>query len=320
MNVSHHPLISIIVPLYNMEKYFSQCIDSIKSQTYKDFEVIIVDDGSTDKSGEIADQWAFEDKRVKVIHQSNKGLAYVRNVGISMSKAEYIIFIDSDDWVKSDYVEKLYYAAKQHVADIVIGNYIFTWDKPYKEKYSKIDEHPVEYNKTQAIKELLYNKKIKSYMWGSIYKSELFRDVMFPVGRVYEDYARVFNVFDKAERVVVIPDHLYFYRQVNTSIVNLKKYKSDVDYMLALIDRVEFSQKCDSLTRTEKIRFKIKSEKRLLLRYSRLLKDYSADQLNSDNLKFFDKKLRTFFGLHKFTRSRISLYLFMSYIKHIRFL
>jgi glycosyltransferase involved in cell wall biosynthesis len=174
-------LISVIVPVYNVEKYIAVCIVSILNQTYRNLELILVDDGSTDKSGEICDEYAGKDRRVIVCHKTNGGVASSRNTGIGMAKGRYICFIDSDDFVRGDYLEKLHTAILKSDSDMAICSWkeveddYYTADDKYDDLKYMIPEPDWLYH------ELMYNNLRFVFLWDKLYKKELFRDVVLDI-------------------------------------------------------------------------------------------------------------------------------------------
>ena len=206
-------LISVIVPVYNVERYLKRCIESIINQTYKDLEIILVDDGSTDSSGNICDKYKKIDKRINVIHKENGGLSDARNEGLKVVTGTYIAFVDSDDYVDEQFLEKLYLAVKENNSDISICKY---------KKTIKLDERNTEeiqtnkysiYNTEEALKELLLFKKIENYVWNKLYKRELFFKLFFKVGKKMEDIGIMYKIFEKASKIVSIDYIGYFYVQ-----------------------------------------------------------------------------------------------------------
>lgn len=216
-------LISIIVPIYNVEKYLSKCIDSIINQTYQNIEIILVDDGSPDNCSQICDDYAERDKRIVVVHKKNGGLSDARNYGLDVCKGEYITFIDSDDYVESNYIEVLYRLLKDTNSDIsIVGTNSVYEDKAVNFEccdYSNIKK--VIYEKEAVIIGTL-NVNISQNAWGKLYKRYLFDEIRFPVGFLYEDLAIVFNILDITTRVVVSDARLYNYLVRNNSIMHSK--------------------------------------------------------------------------------------------------
>lgn len=228
-------LISIIVPVYNVEKYLDKCIDSIINQTYKNIEIILVDDGSTDKSGDICDKAQNKDKRIKVIHKANGGLSDARNAGLRIAKGDLIGFVDSDDYIKEDMFETLYNLIEKHNANISIVSYY----ELYNEKLIAVKESKEveEFNKIEAIKELLIDNKIQSYAWNKLFKKELFKNLEFPVNKNFEDIATTLLLFERADKIVLLQKPEYFYVRREDSIIGKKNYKTYKDYLDVIYDK-----------------------------------------------------------------------------------
>lgn len=225
---NENELISIIVPIYNVEKYLNRCIDSIINQTYKNLEIILVDDGSTDNSGKICDKYAEKDKRIKVIHKKNGGLSDARNSGIEVEKGKKISFIDSDDFVEKTFIENLYKWMKQYDVDIsCCDSDIFFDDKSNfynSENYKNISKV---YEKFDALK----YSNIQGYFgiaaWNKLYKSELFKDVRYPIGKICEDWRTTYKLIEKSKKLYYNSTPLYHYRQRKNSITKKKEITYD---------------------------------------------------------------------------------------------
>lgn len=228
------PKISVIVPVYNVEKYLSRCVNSIISQTFSDFELILVDDGSTDSSGKICDEYGKKDGRVKVIHKKNGGLSSARNCGLENAKGKYICFVDSDDWISSDYLKYLYFLIDKYNADVVSANYMLVYDE--KSKFSLQAKIKI-INGTSKILQYYMrqdkmHKKNDFPVWIKLYKKELFSDVKFPIGKIYEDNITNFKILQKCSCYVKSTKIIYAYFQRPHSITKSKLSKKH----LALID------------------------------------------------------------------------------------
>ena len=213
--------ISVIVPVYNVEKYLPRCIESILNQTYKDFELILVDDGSLDNSGKICDYYANKDSRVKVIHKKNEGPSLARNVGLDIAKGDFVSFVDSDDWIEETTYEQLMDIILATHADIVR----FSWEttdgeniieKSYtNERYSQIST-----GRDVAKKLLLC--EVESQVWKAFYQRKCWINLRFPVGRcLCEDLAVVYRAFEKAEIVAYVDKPFYKYRVNPNSITHM---------------------------------------------------------------------------------------------------
>lgn len=222
-----YPLVSVIVPVYNVQAYLNKCVDSIIDQTYRALEIILVDDGSLDKSGTICDDYALKDSRIKVIHKKNGGLSDARNVGIDIAKGDFIAFVDSDDWLDINMYEVMINHALQQNADIVIcGHNVVELDGSIKVK-NKINKS-VLYNYVEAVELILNDKIINSFAWDKIYKKELFKEIRYPKGRVFEDIATTYKLFHVAQSVYYINQSFYYYVRRENSICLIKDNKLNV--------------------------------------------------------------------------------------------
>ena len=208
-------LISIIVPVYNVEKYLNRCIDSIINQTYKNIEIILVDDGSTDDSGKICDEYLIKEPRVKVLHKSNGGLSSARNAGIDICKGRYIGFVDSDDWIESTMYEILYKKMIYFDADIIDCGY---W-KEYVNISSKISsDKEIVYCGKNLVEACYLSKVSKPEVWCKLYKRYIFDSVKFPLNKYYEDAFIFIPTLTLIKKIVIIPSCLYHYRQRKSAI------------------------------------------------------------------------------------------------------
>ena len=217
-------LISVIVPIYGVEEYLSKCIDSIINQTYKNLEIILVDDGSPDKCPDICDAFEKKDARIKVIHKKNGGLSDARNAGIDIAKGEYFVFIDSDDWVETTMVEHLLDACKKYNVKLAAcGRYITDGTVINGTAYEGTEgvNSPEE-----ALNEILSGKSLDVAAWDKIYARNLFEEIRFPVGENNEDIAVFYKIVDLAGRVAHTGTTEYFYRSRPGSITKLK-YSTD---------------------------------------------------------------------------------------------
>ena len=212
-----NPLISVIIPVYNVEKYLRKCIESVVGQTYKNLEIILVDDGSTDNSSKICDDFAAKDDRIVIIHQPNAGLSSARNLGLDIMKGDYVSFVDSDDWIEKDMFATLLTILKEEDADIAICSYYWV----VEDRCFPIDDSgkKVIYNRENALRELFRDKVIRNYVCDKFYKREVFEGIRFPVGRFYEDIAIIYKLFDKIDKLVSVGIPKYYYRIHDDSIV-----------------------------------------------------------------------------------------------------
>ncbi len=222
-------LISIIVPVYNVEKYLEKCVKSIIHQTYQKIEIILVDDGSKDNSGKLCDELQKKDNRIKVIHKPNGGLSDARNAGLKLAQGQYIGFVDSDDYIAKDMFQTLYHLIQENNADIsIISYYELYQDKVIRVRDSKTQEI---FTKIQALRELLIDTKIQSYAWNKLFKKELFEAIEFPTNKNFEDIATTLFLFERADKIVLYEAPKYFYVRRDDSIIGIKNDKTYMDYL-----------------------------------------------------------------------------------------
>jgi len=235
-----NPLISIIVPIYKVEEYIKNCIDSIISQTYKNLEIILVDDGSPDNCGNICEEYSLKDKRIKVIHKKNGGLSSARNAGLDIASGEYIGFIDSDDWIEGDMYESLYNALVEHNADIsVCGRYIVQGNRITTISDSEKAEV---FTRREALSELVLDEYsgMKNFAWDKLYKKELFENIRYPEGKYYEDIFTTYKLFSLSNKIVDIKSPKYYYLLREDSICGTNDASKRYDYYLANIECLEY--------------------------------------------------------------------------------
>ena len=231
-------LISIIIPVYKVEKYLEKCIQSVIKQTYENLQIILVDDGSPDNCGKICDEYAKKDHRIEVIHKSNGGLSDARNKGLEIAKGEYIGFVDSDDYIESDMYEVLYNLLKQYNVDVSICNF-YTVSQG-KIAIKNADNGIKEYNRIEILKEILLDNDIQSYAWNKLYKRELFGEIKYPVGKKYEDIGTTFYLLEKCNKVVVTGKPEYYYINRQDSIVNNVTETTITDYIELIMQRYDY--------------------------------------------------------------------------------
>lgn len=226
--------VSVIVPCYKVEKYLPTCIESVINQSYTQWELILIDDGSPDKSGKICDEYAKKDSRIRVIHKPNGGLSSARNAGLDIITGEFISFLDSDDFWHPDYLKILMKFIVKENAEIVQCSFVRGIEtsfpkltKPTKVTY--YDNHSI-FTKQAA----------KIIMWGKIYKASFFDDIRMPIGLINEDDWTTWKLYYKAKKIVVTNQALYYYTQNPNSIMGDKKRKIDLSYFGAYKERIDF--------------------------------------------------------------------------------
>ena len=218
------PLISVVVPIYNVEKYLNKCIDSIINQSYSNLEIILVDDGSPDRCGQICNEYREKDPRVVVIHKKNGGLSSARNAGIETYKGKYIVFIDSDDFISSTYIEDLYNAVHKYNVDIATFSwYVDFYDE--NENQVKLDTsktvHDAVYQTSEVLKKMFY-QKIPSGVPHRLFARKIFEEIRFPVGDLFEEMATVYKMYIAgSKKSAIVYGKEYAYRLRPTSIVRM---------------------------------------------------------------------------------------------------
>ena len=239
--------ISVIVPIYNVESYIRQSLDSIINQTYKNLEIILVDDGSPDNCGKICDEYALKDNRIKVLHIKNSGLAVARNTGLDIATGEFIGFIDPDDFFELDMYETLYNAITKTNAGLAVCN----WYKGYENNWKRNTDFPdKEILTSNEALEFFYNHM---YVWNKLYRKDVVGNL-----RQKETYAEdvhyTFTTFTRIERVVCVDKYLCYYRKNPTSRLHTKKFKKDYLFFLKVLNmEIEYAEKNELFDLKEKI-------------------------------------------------------------------
>lgn len=233
--MENNKLISVIVPVYKVEKYLRDCIESIVSQTYENLEIILVDDGSPDTCGDICDEYALKDNRIKVIHELNRGLCGARNAGLRVACGDYIGFVDSDDTISADMYEYLAGNLEKYKADIVSCRYIRV-GREYA-GYEEKGERDVVMTGREAVTELVERFNLRSLFWNKLFRREILEGFSFPEGRTFEGTLTMHKIFLQCDKVVMLTEPKYYYLDNAESIVNTKNIKNGLDNALAHIER-----------------------------------------------------------------------------------
>lgn len=231
--------VSIIVPVYQVENYIRQCVNSILAQTFTDFELILVDDGSTDQSGKICDEYAKMDGRVKVIHKKNGGPSDARNRGMDQAIGNYFMFVDSDDYIAPTMVECLHESILNKDADIVACNYLYFFENDRKKNFSTNIKSEV----LSGAEIFYYRKNERNYgiwtvAWNKLYRRETLGNVRFHFGKYHEDEFWANDIYQMDIKIVTVPRCLYYYRQRNNSIMGKKCIARDFDILEAFQERI----------------------------------------------------------------------------------
>lgn len=235
------PIVSVIVPIYEVEKYLRKCIDSICNQTYKQLEIILVDDGSTDSCGSICDKYSKVDKRIVVIHKKNGGLSSARNAGLDVASGAYIAFVDADDFVHPQFIEILIGLCEKYECDIAQCDFLTISEQslilPLNSQRSLIS-----YTGKQALHQLCIGKEDVKYIvaWNKLYKRELFYEIRYPLGKIHEDEFTTYRIIWKAKKMIITNQYLYYYLQRPESIMGRKYSVKRLDALEAFRERLDF--------------------------------------------------------------------------------
>lgn len=217
--MNNSKLVSIIIPVYNIEKYVQKCIESVIEQTYKNIEILVIDDGSIDNSSTICKDMAKKDSRIKVYNKINGGLSDARNYGIKKAKGEYLFFIDGDDYIANDCIEVLLKSLIKEKSDIATTQFIRFYEK---DKPISVEGHYKTYDTSEALEMLMYQNNCTTSAWGKIYKKELFNQIKYPKGKICEDLPTTYKLFAASKRITIGTHKKYFYLQRENSIIRSK--------------------------------------------------------------------------------------------------
>lgn len=320
MKYTNMELISVIIPIYKVEKELPRCIESILAQTYTEFEMILVDDGSPDRCGEICDRYAQEDTRIQVIHKKNGGVSEARNAGLDIAKGKYICCVDSDDFVHPQYLEILYNIMQKSGADVVVCDYETCYPGEEKE-ITQIDQMPAyEEIGEQHLYDIdfITSKRVKYVLaWNKLVKAELYQGIRYPVGKEHEDNYTTYKLLDKANKIVYTAQSLYYYVMRDQSITHTTGFSEKrFHIMLATGEEIEY--------------FHAKGNQRMV----ELLTDsylywmwWCIDEMKKEGIQYtekirpFQKKFRKYLPYLKVSKScslkRICRYWYIAYLKRI---
>lgn len=257
------PIVTIIIPAYNVESYLDRCLHSVVNQTLRDIEILLINDGSTDNTPLICDEWAKKDARIRVVHQENAGIATTRNRAIALAKADLVGFVDSDDWIEPEMYEALYSLMQEHDADLVMCN---LWHDCVEEGRSvRLYNIPSGlYPKRDSLIRLLMDKRFDNYCCTKLYKKSLFEGALYPDGRWMEDHATTFKHFYNANRIAYIDKPFYHYIRHRASFTMTPSVKMEQAYYLAIAERLRFCAEKGFMTPKEWSLFRVKQAKRLM--------------------------------------------------------
>lgn len=232
-------LVSIIVPIYNVEKYLNRCIRSIVAQTYENIEIILVDDGSSDSCPEICDNWSKTDTRIKVIHKMNGGLSDARNVGMAIATGDLMGFVDGDDWIAPEMYQNLYERMKADDSDIAACGVKMIWDDRTPTRMLTKQGCCV-LNQKEAMRAIIEETWLKEPVWYKLYRRSVVDGILFPVGKYHEDVFWSYQTIGRASKVSVFDEPCYYYRQRSESIMNETYSLKRLDSLEAKILRLAY--------------------------------------------------------------------------------
>lgn len=279
-------IISVIIPVYNVENYLTECVDSILNQTYKNYEVLLIDDGSTDNSSKICDTYAEGNDKIKVIHTENRGLSAARNLGTERAQGNYIFYLDSDDYVENNVLERMTRIVNQYNVDIVCGNFMYTYPDRTVIAINTKKEYEV-LGAYQAMGRLIKGQEIQNFAWGKLIKKEIAQANKFPVGKLFEDMYWTHYIIDQADKVAIDYQSFVYYRQRDNSISYSFSIKS-LDQLDGMLQRKEFIE--------EKYPEFLENYKKIMVKNSLNLAWYTVRYLKGKEQKNAVSKLRYFYS------------------------
>lgn len=296
-------LISVIVPVYNVEPYIERCIKSILNQTYSNFELILVDDGSPDQAGKICDEYAAMDKRITVIHQENKGLSAARNAGLSIMQGQYLTFIDSDDFVHESYLFSLYQLIKKYG----VGVSQVAFEKGQADTFLNADRKIEETLFTDST--LFGDRRVKIIACAKLYNSSIFFNLKFPEGKINEDEFVTYKAIAYGGGIAVSSEKLYYYYNRPLSIMHTKREVVSLDFQDAYRERVQFFKQRKDAVATDM------AYKEYAIRLLLVLSSCLSDPNNkNDKRQLFDDFQNAYCNIHNKTiinkKERMMLWLF----------
>ena len=231
-------LISVIIPVYNVSQYLARCVNSVIAQNYQNIEIILVDDGATDDSGQMCDAFALQDPRVRVVHKTNGGLSSARNAGIQIARGEYLTFIDSDDYVDTDYVEFLYRLICQYPAKMSICSHTVMYDNGTV--LHKATEEQGLLDSRTVLERILYDEDIDLSAWAKLYHRSLFETILFPEGRLFEDAATTYRYIHASGQVALGLSSKLYYMIRSNSISNASFTEKKLDLITSTQEMADF--------------------------------------------------------------------------------
>lgn len=315
-------MISVIIPAYNVGDYISECIESLLSQTYKKLEIIIVNDGSTDNTQSIIEAYQQKNCNIKCINILNKGVSVARNVALKYAKGEFVIFIDPDDFLNNEMLEKMIRKMRETDSDVAICGYVkYFNEKCFENIFFNIDSNKI-YNSYEIL-DLLLKQRVKGFLWNKLFKRKDLEKVNFEFeeGRYIQDYFPVFKQLVNSDRVVFIDEPLYYYRQRETSITGKKNEKILIDYFYAINSILNYIDK-NNLNVNEKSfkRFKAYIQCEIIHRFYDCNAQLGLEiykRFSEENYYIFDSTINEIRKLDADIKIKVKLFLWKFKIFHL---
>ena len=295
------PIISIIVPVYNVEKYLKTCLDSVIKQTVKDIEILVIDDGSTDTGGRICDSYSEVDPRIRVFHKENGGLSSARNFGLALAKGDFIGFVDSDDYIEEDMYETLLTLIKKYDADMAMCGLYDMFDGKPRKVFQKKEE--IVAGKAEAIKMVMEAEIVSVTAVNKLYDRKLFDTVRYPEGKTAEDAFVILDLLEQCDKVAITTEQKYYYIHRGSSITTERFSKKN-------LDAIEAYEKNYQLIREKHPELLNEAKMRLCWSYfyvlDRLILDESGEHedLKEDVTHYLKENMRFILENKRFTKSR----------------
>jgi glycosyltransferase involved in cell wall biosynthesis len=267
--------ISVVVPIYNVEKYLHRCIDTIVNQTYPNLEIILVDDGSPDNCGTIAEDYAKTDWRITVVHKKNGGLSDARNEGMQYVTGDFTLFVDSDDWLEKNMIEEMVHMSLRFKADVVQSAFYYAYEDHllFDNRYYQKEDPPIVLDNKTLMTELIINERVKNFAWGKLFKTNIIRDIPFEKDVLFEDVFWAHQVMYRVSKYVLLSKPLCYYFQRNDSIVSTYTPKN-LDIIKGLKERQSFIEEFYNDLSLEACKVLLKT---ILIHYNLLLVNRKKD-------------------------------------------
>lgn len=270
------PKVSVVVPIYNVEKYLRRCVDSLLIQTHSNLEIILVNDGSPDNCGMIIDIYEKKDSRIKATHKENGGLSDARNFGMQYVTGDFTIFVDSDDWLHKDMIQELVTCSIKHKADVVQSAFYYAYEDYllFDNRYHCKGDDPTILKNKALMRELVLNDKVKNFAWGKLYRTNLIKDIPFKKGVLFEDVFWAHKVMHRVKKFVLLHEPMFYYFQRSDSIV--ANYTTrNLDILKGLMERHKFIEQHYSALSNESYRMILKTS---LIHYNLMARNRKIDR------------------------------------------